>query len=233
MSDWVVVPTYNEAENVRRFAAALLAAAPRAQLLIVDDSSPDGTGEIVAALAREEPRVRLLSRPVKDGLGRAYVAAFRHALAAGADRIVQMDCDFSHDPADVPRLLAAIDCGADLAIGSRYVPGGSTPGWPWRRRLISRAGGIFVRMATGMDVRDPTGGFKAWTARALAAVGLDRIESAGYSFQLETNYRAWRARLKIAELPIRFTDRTAGVSKISAGIALESLKMAIKLRHST
>lgn len=233
MSDWVVVPTYNEAENVGRFAAAVLAAAPQVQLLFVDDSSPDGTGDIVAGLARRERRVHLLSRPTKDGLGRAYVAAFGHALAAGAGRIVQMDCDFSHDPADVPRLLAALDGGADVAIGSRYVSGGSTPGWPWRRRLISRAGGIFVRMVTGMDVRDPTGGFKAWTAGALAAVGLTRVQSAGYSFQLETNYRAWRAKLKIVELPIRFTDRTAGVSKISAGIALESLKMAIKLRLST
>ena len=163
----------------------------------------------------------------KEGLGRAYVAGFAAALEMGADRVVQMDCDFSHDPKDVMRLVAV---DADLVIGSRYVPGGSTPGWPFRRRLISRAGGVFIRTVTGMPLRDPTGGFKCWRADALRKIGFETAESAGYSFQLEMNHRTWKAGLSIREIPITFSERAAGYSKITAGIAVESVKMALRMR---
>ena len=227
MKTTVVVPTYNERENVAPMAAALRKALPGADLLCVDDNSPDGTGAIVDDLAQHDAHIACLHRTQKDGLGRAYVAGFTHALAHGAERVVQMDCDFSHDPADLPRLLAE---EADLVIGSRYVPGGTTPGWPWKRRLLSRAGGVFIRAVTGMPLRDPTGGFKCWTAEALRAIDLKSVASAGYSFQLEMNHRAWRAGLVIREVPIRFTDRTRGESKITPGIAAESIKIALQLR---
>ena len=236
MRTTIVIPTYNEKENVERMAAAVLAAAPEAHLLIVDDNSPDGTGDTIEALRTdsgwldEKARARLhcLHRAKKEGLGRAYIAGFELALNHGAEKIVQMDCDFSHDPADIMRLVEA---PCELAIGSRYVPGGATPGWPFRRRLISRAGGAFIRAVTGMPLRDPTGGFKAWSASALRAVDFQSVESAGYSFQLEMNHRAWKEGLKILELPIKFADRTRGTSKISGAIALESLKIAWRLRR--
>ena len=223
----VVIPTYDERENVAPMAEAVLRAVPDASLLFVDDNSPDGTGEAVDEMARKEPRLSCLHRERKEGLGRAYVAGFRRALETGADRIVQMDCDFSHDPACLPGLLAE---DADLVIGSRYVKGGGTPGWPFARRLISRAGGIFIRAVTGMPLRDPTGGLKVWKASALRAIDFETVESAGYSFQLEMNHRAWRAGLSIRELPIVFTDRTRGYSKITPGIAVESIKIALRLR---
>ena len=227
MKTTVVVPTYNERENVAPMAAALRKALPGADILFVDDNSPDGTGVLIDDLAQHDAHIACLHRTQKDGLGRAYVAGFTHALAHGAERVVQMDCDFSHDPADLPRLLAE---DADLVIGSRYVPGGTTPGWPWKRRLLSRAGGVFIRAVTGMPLRDPTGGFKCWTAEALRAIDLKSVASAGYSFQLEMNHRAWRAGLVIREVPIRFTDRTRGESKITPGIAAESIKIALQLR---
>ncbi len=228
MKTVVVIPTYNERENAAPMAAAVLAAAPQAAVLFVDDNSPDGTGAEIDRLAAGEPRIRCLHRRAKEGLGRAYVAGFRAALDMGAERVVQMDCDFSHAPADVPRLLAA---GADLAIGSRYVKGGSTPGWPFKRRLVSRLGGLFIRVVTGMPLRDPTGGFKVWKADALRRIDFATVESAGYSFQLEMNHRAWRAGLDIREIPISFTDRARGTSKITPGIAVESVKIALRLRN--
>jgi len=224
----VVVPTYDEKDNVAKMAAAILAQDPSFEVLFVDDNSPDGTGAEIDAISRGEPRVKCLHRERKEGLGRAYVAGFAAALAAGADAVVQMDCDFSHDPADLKRLAAS---GADLAIGSRYVRGGATPGWPFRRRLVSRLGGLFIRVVTGMPLRDPTGGFKRWSAAALRAVGFESVRSAGYSFQLEMNHRAWKKGLRIEELPIVFTDRAAGYSKITPGIAVESLKIAWRLRR--
>ena len=157
MKPVVVIPTYDERENVGPMAEAVLAAAPDAELLFVDDNSPDGTGDLIEEMIGPEPRIHCLHRTKKEGLGRAYVAGFEEALRLGADRVVQMDCDFSHDPKDLPRLLAE---DADLVIGSRYVPGGGTPGWPFKRRFISRAGGVFIRVVTGMPLRDPTGGFK-------------------------------------------------------------------------
>jgi len=223
----VVIPTYDELENVERMAAAVLAT-PGVELLFVDDNSPDGTGAKIDELAAREPRIGCLHRERKEGLGRAYVAGFARALRAGAAKVVQMDCDFSHDPADLPRLLAE---DADLVIGSRYVPGGSTPGWPFKRRLISRCGGIFIRAVTGMPLRDPTGGYKCWRAETLRRIDFESVASAGYSFQLEMNHRAWKAGCSIREIPIQFSDRAAGYSKITAGIAVESLKIALRLRY--
>ena len=176
----VVIPTYDELENVERMAAAVLAT-PGVDLLFVDDNSPDGTGAKIDEMAKSEPRVSCLHRERKEGLGRAYVAGFAKALSMGAGKVVQMDCDFSHDPKDLVRLLAE---DADLVIGSRYVPGGSTPGWPFKRRLISRCGGIFIRAVTGMPLRDPTGGYKCWRAETLRRIDFESVASAGYSFQL-------------------------------------------------
>ena len=226
---FVVIPTYDEKENVGPMAKAVLATGG-VGLLFVDDNSPDGTGEAIDEIAKAEPRVHCLHRRAKEGLGRAYVAGFAKALELGAEAVVQMDCDFSHDPADLPRLVAACEGGADLVIGSRYVPGGSTPGWPFKRRLISRAGGMFIRTVTGMPVRDPTGGFKCWRASALKAVDFETVASKGYSFQLEMNHRAWKAGLSVREIPIAFTDRARGYSKITPGIATESIKIALRLR---
>ena len=226
MKTIVVIPTYNERENAPLMAKAVLET-PGLELLFVDDSSPDGTGDLVESLMREEPRIHCLHRERKEGLGRAYVAGFAKALELGADRIVQMDCDFSHDPKDLPRLVSE---DADLVIGSRYVPGGATPGWPFKRRLISRCGGIFIRTVTGMPLRDPTGGFKCWKAATLSRIDYSTVASKGYSFQLEMNHRAWKAGCTIREIPIVFTDRTRGVSKITPGIATESIAVALKLR---
>ena len=229
MKTIVVIPTYDERENVSRMAESVCAS--DVEVLFVDDNSPDGTGEVLDSLAAHSPRVHVLHRERKEGLGRAYVAGFAKALELGADLVVQMDCDFSHDPKDVPRLVAECEAGADLVIGSRYVRGGSTPGWPFKRRLISRAGGIFIRTVTGMPLRDPTGGFKCWRKSALEKIDFATVASAGYSFQLEMNHRAWKAGLVVREIPIAFTDRVAGYSKITAGIAKESLKIAWRLHR--
>lgn len=227
MKTIVVIPTYDEKDNVEPMARALLAVDGSLEILFVDDNSPDGTGDVIERLIRKDPRIFCLHRERKEGLAKAYLAGFRRAIELGADRIVQMDCDFSHNPGDVPRLLAE---DADLVIGSRYVKGGATPGWPFKRRLISRMGGIFIRAVTGMPLRDPTGGFKCWKVSALKAMEYDTVESAGYSFQLEMNHRAWKTALSIKELPITFTDRVSGYSKISAGIAVESIKISLRLR---
>ena len=219
MKTVVVIPTYDERENVAPMAEAVLAALPDAALLFVDDNSPDGTGDAVDALARSDRRIACLHRERKEGLGRAYVAGFAKALEMGADKVVQMDCDFSHDPKDLSRLVAE---DADLVIGSRYVKGGGTPGWPLKRRLI--------RTVTGMPLRDPTGGYKCWKAETLRRIDFPTVESAGYSFQLEMNHRTWKAGLSIHEIPIMFSDRARGYSKITAGIAVESVKIALRLR---
>ena len=253
----VVIPTYNEKENVTRMVDAVLGlpiANPNTQtpnhsniapleLLVVDDSSPDGTGAIVEELMKSEPRLHCLHREKKEGLGRAYVAGFKKAMELGADLVIQMDCDFSHDPNDIPRLIDAITTPheskhqntsntqtTDLVIGSRYVKGGGTPGWPFKRRLVSRCGGLFIRTVTGMPIKDPTGGFRCWRRETLEALDLDTVESAGYSFQLEMNHRAWKRGFAIKEIPIVFTDRVAGCSKITPGIAVESIRIALRLR---
>ena len=230
MKTIVVIPTYDERENVARMASAVLSQDPALELLFVDDNSPDGTGAEIDSLAKDKPRIHCLHRERKEGLGRAYVAGFRKAIELGADRIVQMDCDFSHDPADIPRLLSE---DADLVIGSRYVAGGGTPGWPFRRRLISRLGGAFIRCVTGMPLKDPTGGFKCWRVETLKAIRFGTVESAGYSFQLEMNHRTWKGGFTIRETPIIFSARAAGYSKITTAIAVESFKIALKLRFKS
>ena len=234
MKTVVVIPTYDEIRNVAPMAKAVLGVGvPGLELLFVDDNSPDGTGAAIEELMKAEPRLRCLHRPGKEGLGRAYVAGFAKALEMGADLVIQMDCDFSHDPKDLPRLVEAAagrDGSADLVIGSRYVPGGSTPGWPFKRRLISRAGGVFIRTVTGLPLRDPTGGFKCWRAETLRKIDFPTVGSKGYSFQLEMNHRAWKAGCTIREIPISFTDRVEGYSKITPGIATESVKIALRLR---
>ena len=226
MKTMVVIPTYDEKDNVAPMAAAVLAT-EGVELLFVDDNSPDGTGAAIEELRKGDERIHCLHREKKEGLGRAYVAGFERALELGAEKIVQMDCDFSHDPKDLPRLIAE---DADLVIGSRYVPGGATPGWPFKRRLISRAGGLFIRTVTGMPLKDPTGGFKCWKAETLHKIDFQTVGSKGYSFQLEMNHRTWKAGCRIREIPIVFTDRVAGYSKITPGIATESIKIALKLR---
>jgi len=227
MKTLVVIPTYDEKDNVAPMARAVLAT-PDVEILFVDDNSPDGTGAHIEELMAQNPRIHCLHRMQKEGLGRAYVAGFQKAITLGAEKIVQMDCDFSHDPKDLPRMIAE---DADLVIGSRYVKGGDTPGWPFKRRLISRAGGIFIRTVTGMPLRDPTGGFKCWKVSTLRKIGFETVASAGYSFQLEMNHRTWKVGCTIHEIPIVFTDRVAGYSKITAGIATESVKIAWRLRR--
>ena len=226
MKTIVVIPTYDEKDNVGPMSKAVLKT-PDVELLFVDDNSPDGTGAAIEELMKAEPRIHCLHRQAKEGLGRAYVAGFARALELGAEKVVQMDCDFSHDPDDLGRMIAE---DADLVIGSRYVKGGATPGWPLKRRLISRAGGIFIRIVTGMPLRDPTGGFKCWKASTLRKIDFETVASKGYSFQLEMNHRTWKAGCTIREIPISFTDRVAGYSKITPGIATESSKIALRLR---
>lgn len=225
----VVIPTYDERDNVTPMSEAVLQQGEDFEILFVDDGSPDGTGDVIDSLVKENPRIHVLHRQKKEGLGRAYVAGFLHALELGAQKIVQMDCDFSHNPKDLPRL---VESDGDLVIGSRYVKGGSTPGWPFKRRLISRAGGIFIRTVTGMPIKDPTGGFKCWKREVLESLDLNSVQSAGYSFQLEMNHRTWKKGFTIKELPIAFTDRVQGYSKITPGIAVESVKIAFKLRQN-
>ena len=233
MKTIVVIPTYDEKDNVKKMADAVLLTSSliphpsSLELLFVDDNSPDRTGDVIEEMMKSEPRIHCLHRTKKEGLGRAYVAGFKKAIELGAERIVQMDCDFSHDPKDLPRLIAE---DADLVIGSRYVKGGDTPGWPFKRRLISRAGGVFIRTVTGMPLRDPTGGFKCWKVSTLKKIDFETVGSKGYSFQLEMNHRTWKTGCSIKEIPIVFTDRVAGYSKITAGIATESIKIALKLR---
>ena len=222
----VVLPTYNEADNLESIAAAVLDAVPEGTgILVVDDASPDGTGEIADRLAASDPRIEVLHRADKRGLGPAYVAGFGRALAGGATRIVQMDADFSHDPADVPRLIAATegDAGADLALGSRYVPGGGVGDWGRGRQAISRWGSIYARTWLGLPIRDLTGGFKCFRREVLESIRLETVSALGYAFQIETTYRAIRAGFRVVEVPITFVDREVGGSKMSRSIVLEAI----------
>ena len=219
---WLVVPTYEEAENIEPLVVAVLEHLPQPRtVLIVDDGSPDGTGEIADGLAGEHDEVRVLHRRVKEGLGPAYVAGFREALGGGAEIVCQMDADFSHDPADLPRLLAALK-HADVALGSRYAPGGGVEQWGPTRKLISRGGSAYARRLLGIPVKDLTGGFKAFRREALEAIELETIPSLGYAFQVETTYRAIRAGLRVVEVPILFHDRRVGDSKMSGRIVIEA-----------
>jgi dolichol-phosphate mannosyltransferase len=225
-SAWLILPTYNEAENLEAMVAAVLPrlseAGVEATVLVVDDRSPDGTGAIADRLAAANPAVRVLHRARKDGLGRAYLEGFAAALEAGADLILQMDCDFSHDPADLPRLIAAAGA-ADVVLGSRYVPGGGVENWAVRRRIQSRGGCLYARLILGVPVRDLTGGFKCWRREALATLDLDGVDAHGYGFQIEMTYRAIKAGLTVAEVPIVFRERREGQSKMTARITLEAV----------
>jgi dolichol-phosphate mannosyltransferase len=220
---WLVLPTYNEAGNIEAFVEAVHAKLPAsARILIVDDNSPDGTGEIADRLAERLPSVSVLHRPRKEGLGPAYVAGFRRALAEGAGHVVEMDSDFSHDPAYLPRLLEAGE-RADLAIGSRYVDGGGVTEWSALRRAISRGGSAYARLVLGVEVRDLTGGFKCFRREVLEAIDLDSISSRGYAFQVEMTYRALRRGFEVVEVPIVFRERRVGASKMDRSIVAEAI----------
>ncbi len=220
---WVILPTYNEAENLERIVAAVLEQLPASRrVLIVDDNSPDGTGEIADRLAERDESIAVLHRERKEGLGPAYLAGFRVALEGGAQRIIEMDADFSHDPSYLPALIDATE-HADLAIGSRYVPGGGITDWGPMRRFISRGGSAYARVALGLPVKDLTGGFKCFRRIVLETINLDTIEARGYAFQVETTYRAIRAGFRVVEVPIVFKDRADGTSKMSKSIVAEAM----------
>ncbi len=219
---WLVIPTYNESANVEAIVgAARDLLPPSRRVLIVDDDSPDGTGHIAERLAAAHDDVGVVHRRCKEGIGPAYVAGFREALAASAELIVQMDADFSHDPQDLPRLLAAAE-HADLVLGSRYVDGGGVTDWGPARRAVSRWGSTYARAALGIDIRDLTGGFKVFRRPVLEAIGLDSVASLGYAFQVETTFRAIRAGFRVVEIPIVFRDRRVGASKMTGSIVLEA-----------
>jgi dolichol-phosphate mannosyltransferase len=220
---WVILPTYNEAENLERIVGAVLEQLPESRrVLIVDDNSPDGTGEIADRLAEADESVAVLHREIKEGLGPAYLAGFRVALDGGAQRIIEMDADFSHDPTYLPRLIEATE-NADLAIGSRYVPGGGITEWGPVRRFISRGGSAYARVALGLPIKDLTGGFKCFRRIVLETIDLQTIEARGYAFQVETTYRAIKSGFRVVEVPIVFKDRTDGTSKMSRAIVAEAM----------
>jgi dolichol-phosphate mannosyltransferase len=225
----VVVPTYNEAANIAALVQQIIAA-PRFSVLVVDDNSPDGTGRIVAEIVDRYPRVQLLSRPRKQGLGMAYVAGFKQALASGARFISEMDADFSHDPRYLPALLAAAEASYDVVLGSRYVAGGGTTDWGLLRRVISRGGNLYARSLLGLPVRDSTGGFRCYRRAVLERIDLDAIRSNGYAFQIEMVYRALRHNFRIGEIPIIFPDRRIGESKMSRKIVIEALVTVLRMR---
>jgi dolichol-phosphate mannosyltransferase len=232
---WLILPTYNEAENIEAIVLAagkvLDAAAPQGfRVLVVDDGSPDGTGHIADRLAAEHGWMGVVHRTEKNGIGPAYLAGFRHALDHGAGCVLEMDSDFSHDPADLARLLAAIHDGADLALGSRYVPGGGVTDWGLLRRLISEGGSTYARWVLGLRVRDLTGGFKCFRREVLEAIHFDGVRSQGYAFQVELTYRAARAGFRVVEVPIVFKDRERGQSKMSWVIAAEAMWLVPQLR---
>ena len=229
MRSTVVVPTYNEIDNIERLCREVLAAAPQVQILVVDDGSPDGTADKAEALGRELGHITVLRRAEKSGLGSAYRAGLRRAIDDGAEICVQMDADLSHDPAVLPALLANIEHGADLAIGSRYVPGGRTVNWPSQRRLLSRWGNRYAAGVLGLAINDATAGYRAYRATALERMEFEKVKADGYGFQVEMTYRLLRVDGKIVEFPITFHDRTEGESKLSGGIVKEALLLVVKL----
>jgi dolichol-phosphate mannosyltransferase len=233
---WIVIPTYNEAVNVEEIVRAAAAELDRVRpddyrILIVDDASPDGTGVLADQLAEEMRSVDVLHRTAKAGLGSAYRDGFRRALGAGAELVIEMDADFSHDPRYLPALLAAAE-EADLVLGSRYVPGGGVRDWGLLRRVISRGGGVYARLLLGVDIKDLTGGFKCIHREVLEAIELDSVRAEGYVFQIEVTYRAVLAGFRVREVPIVFKDRTAGTSKMSARIALEAMRAVPAMRRT-
>jgi dolichol-phosphate mannosyltransferase len=228
--DLIVTPTYDERESLPVLLAGLRAVAPSADVLVVDDASPDGTGELAEAWAAKDPHVHVMHRSGKLGLGTAYVQAFTQGLAQGYDRFVQMDADLSHDPKYLPALFQAIDDGADVVIGSRNVPGGGVDGWGLRRHIMSKGGSLYSRAVLGIGVRDLTSGYRVFTRRALEAIDLRKIRSNGYSFMVEMAFRAIHRGLRVAEVPIVFPDRVSGVSKMNRRIFLEAVTIVCQLR---
>jgi dolichol-phosphate mannosyltransferase len=227
----ICLPTYNEAENLRPMVAAVLASVPQCQILVVDDNSPDGTGRIADELAAADARVHVLHRAGKEGLGKAYLAAFAWALSRDYGLVLEMDCDFSHDPKYLPAMLAAAG-QADLVLGSRYVPGGGTVNWGVARKLISRGGSLYSRLILGLSVRDLTGGFKCFRREVLEGIELPSVQCTGYAFQIELTYRAVRKGFRVAEIPIVFEDRRVGKSKMSRRILLEAVRKVWSIRFS-
>jgi dolichol-phosphate mannosyltransferase len=226
----VIVPTFNERENITRLIGSILEQDPRLEILVVDDGSPDGTGDIVEGVMQHEPRLHILRRPRKMGLGTAYIAGFRWALQEGYDLVFEMDADFSHDPAHLTQFLGAIE-GADLVLGSRYRNGKVTVvNWPIKRLLLSYFANVYARVVTGLPLWDATGGFKCFRRKVLEAIDLSHIRSNGYAFQIEMSFRAWRKHFKIVEIPIVFVDRTEGQSKMSRAIVREAIWMVWRLR---
>lgn len=233
----VLIPTYNERENLADIVAATLAAGPELEVLVIDDASPDGTGALADELAAAEPRVQVLHRPGKQGLGRAYLDGFRRGLAAPQDHthFISMDADFSHDPGYLRGMIAACHDGpggADVVIGSRYVPGGGTRDWGPGRRLISRLGGLYARALLGLEVRDPTAGFVCYARRVLTGLDLGAVAASGYGFQIEMKHRARRGGFVLRELPIVFPDRARGTSKMTPAIALEAVRLVWRMRRA-
>ena len=224
----IIIPTYDEKDNVGPISAAVLRIVPEAHLLFVDANSPDGTGAIVDGLAAADPRIHCIHQAKKEGLGRAYIEGFRWAIEHGYEYIFEMDADFSHDPAELPNFLAAAQT-ADLVLGSRYVNGIRITNWPLSRLLLSMGGGLYVRLITGMPFTDPTGGFKCFRRRVLEAIPLDCIRSNGYSFQIEMSHHAWQLGFRVAEVPITFVDRRAGYSKMNSRIFREALWLVWRL----
>jgi dolichol-phosphate mannosyltransferase len=231
---WIIVPTYNERDNVGPITEAILGTVPDAHVLIVDDGSPDGTGDLADAMALKNPAISVLHRQAKQGLGRAYVAAFKDLLGRDADIVVQMDADFSHPVRFLPRLLEPLREGrADLVLGSRYVEGGQIPRWNMVRRLVSRGGSVFSQIVLLMPYHDLTGGFKAWRCAVLQQIDLDKLHAGGYAFQIETTFRARLAGARVVEVPITFEERRVGTSKMSMNIFAEALLLVLALRFST
>ena len=224
----VIIPTYNERDNVRSIAEAVFIVVPDAEILFVDDNSPDGTGRLIDEMVAADPRVHVLHKQDKQGLGRAYIAGFKWALARQYEFIFEMDCDFSHDPKELPHFLEAAR-EADLVLGSRYVNGIRIINWPLNRLILSKGAATYVQMVTGLPVTDPTGGFKCYRRKVLEAIDLDRITSNGYSFQIEMTHTAWMQGFRIAEIPIIFKDRHMGTSKMNSSIVREALWMVWKL----
>ncbi len=226
----IVTPTYNEKDNLPRFVDAVRSAMPGADLMVVDDSSPDGTGDIADAIAAKDPNVRVMHRPGKMGLGTAYTQAFTQGMSEGYDRFFEMDADLSHDVKYLPDFVRALDGGADVVIGSRNIPGGGVLGWGLGRHFISKGGSFYSRTILGLAVKDLTSGYKAFTRRAIEAIDIATVHSNGYSFQIEMTYRAIRKGMRIEEVPIVFVDRTAGASKMSRKIFVEAIGVVWKLR---
>jgi len=227
----VCLPTYDERENLAPMIEAILAQVPALEILVIDDNSPDGTGRLADELAARDPRVHVLHRPGKEGLGKAYLAGFAWALQRDYGLVLEMDCDFSHDPKYLPAMLAAV-AEHDLALGSRYVPGGGTVNWGLGRKLISRGGSLYARLILGLTARDLTGGFKCFRREVLEAIELSTVQCTGYAFQIELTYRASRRGFRILEVPITFVDRRVGHSKMSRRIVLEAVRKVWSIRFS-